>query len=285
MGIYSLTLSSPGIPTLGIGTGGAFGLNSLDLGFPDIRVVEFPRPAADGMIDETKYIGRRVISADIVLFPGTWVQEQTLRAFMSPDTRTSMLITPPDGPELVTTVRGASLAAPIVLEDLSAGVKRLNAQWSAPLGTLESAITKTAVVVAAGSTAADGRPYNLQFDRDYPNAGPSGTTAMTNAGTEHAYPVVKVYGPCTGPRLVHLEQNRELNFPTLSIAASDFLEIDTRAKTIRYNGDPNDSRYDALDFATSSWWSLAPGLQQIRFVPTTFTAPSQAQITWRDAWI
>ena len=285
MSVYTITLAAPNLPTLTIGVGGSFGLKSLDLGFPQIRQSEFARPDADGIIDETTFIGKRLITADIVLFPGTWLEEQSLRAFMSPQTRASMLITTPDNNELVTTVRGASLSAPIVLEDETAGVKRINAQWSAALGVLESAEVKTGVIPAAGSTLPSGRVYDLVFDRDYPDAGPSGSATITNAGTQNAYPVVKIYGPCVGPRLVNVSQGHELDFPGLTILAGEFLEIDLRAKTIRYNGDPADSRYNTLDFTLSTWWGLTPGPQQVRFIPDTFSLPSQAQITWRDAWI
>ena len=284
-GSYQITLSTPEVPTLTIGDGGDFGLRALDLGFPQVRAVVSPRPAADGVIDETTYIGSRLITADIILYPGTWEREQALRAFLSPRYRSSMAITPPDGPELVTTVRGAALSAPVVLEDLTGGVKRINAQWTAPFGILESAAMNTVVVAAAGTVLAAGRTYDLQFDRDYPAADPSGSSTVTNAGTAEAYPVLKVHGPCTAPAIAHTTSGRVLSFPTLTINEGDFLEIDTRNKTIRYNANADDSRYGALDFAISSWWSLSPGLQRIRFIPETFTAPSQVQVTWRDAWI
>lgn len=283
--MYSLTLSTPGLTTVTIGDGGDFGLTQLDLGFPEIREVSTARPSADGTIDETSLIGRRAITAQILLLPGTWTREQDLRAFLSPRWRSSMLITLPDAPDLVTTVRGASMTAPVELEDLAGNIKRISCQWIAPLGVLESSVVRSAIATAAGSVPSPGRVYDLVFDRDYPDAAPSGTVTCTNAGTSDAYPLLKVYGPCTGPVVQHIESGRELAFPGLSIAAGDFLEIDTRDRTIRYNGNQADSRYDTLDFDVSSWWGFAPGTQQVRFVPDTFTAPSQVLISWRDAWL
>ena len=282
---YTLTLSTPGLSSVTIGDGGDFGLRSLDLGFPEVRQEAYPAPAADGTIDQTQYFGRRLITADIVLSPGTWAREQALRAFLSPQFRSSMAIEPDDETKLVTTVRGAAMSAPVTIEDLGANVRRMQAQWVAPLGILESFDQRSAISYAAGSVSAAGRTYDLTFNRDYPDAPPAGSVVVTSAGTANAYPILRVYGPCTGPVLEHTDLGRMMDFPALTIAAGDFLEIDTRAKTIRYNGNADDSRYGELDFATSAWFWLTPGTQRIRFVPDTFTTPSQVQITWRDAWV
>jgi hypothetical protein len=168
---------------------------------------------------------------------------------------------------------------------LAGGLKRISCQWVSPLGVLESNVGSTAIAYAAGSVAAAGRVYDLSFNRDYPTAPPSGSAPVLNKGTTAAYPLLKVYGPCTGPVIEHLGLARQLAFPGLSIASGDFLEIDTRYKTIRYNGNAADSRYDTLDFNVSSWWDFPPGEQLVRYVPDTFTAPSQVQISWRDAWL
>ena len=282
---YTLTLSTPGLTSVTIGDGGDFGLRSLDLGFPEIRQESYAQPGADGTIDNTRYFGRRLITASVVLNPGSWQREQDLRAFLSPQFRASMTIEPTAGTKLTTTVRGAAFSAPITIEDLGGNVRRMQAQWVAPLGILESFDLREAIAHAAGSVPAAGRTYDLSFDRDYPAAPPSGSAEVVNAGSANAYPVLRVYGPCTGPLIEHTELGKSMDFPTLSIAAGDFLEIDTRSKTIRYNGDPADSRYGDLDFATSAWFWLVPGSQRVRFIPDSFTAPSQVQITWRDAWV
>ncbi len=97
--------------------------------------------------------------------------------------------------------------------------------------------------------------------------------------------MIDVYGPATAPRIEHDASGRVLDFPTLTIDAGQFLRIDVAERTVRYNALASDSRYDDLDFDESEWFYIHPGTQRIRFEATSPTAPAQAVITWRDAWL
>ena len=39
-----------------------------------------------------------------------------------------------------------------------------------------------------------------------------------------------------------------------------------------------------LNFATTDWWTLSPGLNALRYYPVTADAGAQAQLSYRPAW-
>jgi phage-related protein len=139
-------------------------------------------------------------------------------------------------------------------------------------------------VYAVAAGAAVGRAYSLTFSRTYPASPVLGSGSFVNAGDDDAYPLIRIYGPVTEPVLDNNTQGKSLTFAGLTLSATEYLEIDTRAKTILLNGDTANSRYDKLVFPTSDWWWLSPGINLIRFHPATFTdGVTLAELTWRDA--
>src|SRR5690606_25267582 len=129
--------------------------------------------------------------------------------------------------------------------------RQLTVQWVAPLGILESADLHSALARPSSTDPPDGREYDLEFDREYPSAEPSGSVLVVNAGNVDAYPVIRIYGPCDDPGLEH-ESGAVIEFDGLSVAAGEYVELDVRARTIRYLSNPADSRYSDLKFPTSS---------------------------------
>jgi hypothetical protein len=71
----------------------------------------------------------------------------------------------------------------------------------------------------------------------------------------------------------------------LVLAAGEYVEIDTRAKTARLLSSVTASRLSYIDFSTNSWWQIQRGIQQIRYAATDPTAGSQAVITYRPVWL
>jgi hypothetical protein len=96
---------------------------------------------------------------------------------------------------------------------------------------------------------------------------------------------VDIYGPCSGPLFRVVNTGATLSFSSLSLAAGDYLHIDTAARTITLNNDPSQSRYDALDMATSQWPSLPPGSPQVVFSPASSSAGCVAVVSWRSTWL
>lgn len=288
MGI-TLRLHDPSIPDdllIAEGIAAGYYLRNLNLGDAETREIAENAPDADGTIDTTAHIGARAVSAEITVttVDGTGTLHDLiarLRAYTHPRLRPTLFVTDGDGPELQIALRRGTFDAPAGLEH----VRTVAAQWIAPAGVLESAELHTVLATNGGTGTEAGRLYDLVHPRVYPSSPVLGSALAVNAGTADAYPLLRIYGPCTDPVVVNDTAGRSLTFSGLTIATGQFLEIDTRARTIRYNADPADSRYSKLVFPTSRWWSLAPGENRVRFTPATGSGGAVTEIVYRDTYL
>lgn len=114
-------------------------------------------------------------------------------------------------------------------------------------------------------------------------APPAGAMVVFNAGQADTWPVLRLDGPMTNP-IVTIAESAAVIALTYTLAAGEYLLIDTnpRRRSIRLNGSAN--RYSALRFVASNWGPLIPGNNNVRLGLDAFTAPAGLQVTWRDAW-
>ena len=61
--------------------------------------------------------------------------------------------------------------------------------------------------------------------------------------------------------------------------------MDVAARAANLNSDPAQPVLSYLDFASSSWWLMQPGDNDVRYDPATASAGAEADITFRGAWI
>ena len=286
MSALSMVLSRAGADPVAVGCGAAFDFRALDLGWPTVRAVTEDVTGADGTIDRTEYFGARALTATIYSRAATWAQRQALRGYLAPEARSTALLSglPGGAPTLRADIRGAAASSPTRQIDVFRGSELIMCQWVIPTGIWESDTLHEVDIMPAGSGGVPGRTYPLTFPRTYPAAPVAGSRVIVNAGSATAYPTIKIYGPITAPIIDNLEGD-DYSFPTLTITAGNYLEIDTRARTILYNSDPADSRRHLLDYTTgSSWWGLG-STQSIRLRGTGTAAPTKAVISWRDAYL
>lgn len=283
----TVTLQAAGIDTLLIGPDwGVIGIQ-LDIGYPQPRVVSSPAPDANGTDDTTRFHGESTITMQLHLFDDNdrvWELEQRLRAFMRPDLRPVMTIQrSPTAPVQQATLVPSTLSAVIGQFD-STRDQPVSLQWRNPRGVLESAVQHTATAYAAGDGSIAGLVAPVVAPWVLNAAPPNGSVEVVNSGTADAYPLLRLYGPCDGPSITLETTGDELAFDdSLTVSAGDFLEVNTREKTIRYNASAGDSRDTYL--TVPEWWSIPPGVHRIRYQPSDFSAPSNALILWRDAWL
>ena len=156
------------------------------------------------------------------------------------------------------TVRGSTAAQQFTINDLQQNIDRVTVQWIGVDGVLESAAPNSRETGPAGVAEVGGRPYPLDYDIDFPNAAASGSVVVENKGVAESYPVVRIFGPVDDPVVslidAAVQPSKSLGFVGLSIAANDYLELDLKAHTALYNGNPLDNRFGSIDFASSSWW-------------------------------
>lgn len=273
------------------GTHGLF-LVDLDLGYPTPRDVVEALTEADGTDDSTEFFGASVVTvrAAAVATVSATKQEvlDRLARFMVPRARPVLYYALEDGgPERRAVLRAQARSAPLLSPWGFDDMQEVQAGWVNPAGITESAAEEMEAVFAAGETE-DGRTYDLEFDRVYPESQPIGQVTVTNSGIVAVAPIIRLFGPCTNPRIENQTTDEVLEFTAnggLVLASGDYVEIDVAAATVRLNGEADQSRYGRIDWAVSSLWRLNPGDNEVRYYPEVFASPSQAQVFYRSAWI
>lgn len=261
---------------------------SLDIGFPEERPVERNRALADGVIDESRYFGRRAITVTIRLdnrIATTQALLDPLLAFMSqrrrPTLTWALAGSPTDFRSVV--VRGVDAPIPIP------GPKYLTIVCSFRTeGSYLLSPTETCIILDPNNPEPEvGRVYDLTFDRQYIPTPPVGGVYVLNSGTAPANwratlrynainPIITV-----GSSVMNFSQNGGI-----SLITGQTLVIDTLERTILLNGDPALSRYDRVNFEDWTWDDLLlePGYNLVRLQGTGFTFTTQLEFCWLDHW-
>lgn len=265
--------------------GGVF-LQSLDAPMPAVREVAESRTDDDGTRDTTSLFGARACSIDLLVTQDPRAVEDELTRFLHPRSR-PFLVVEDDGWSQARRLRLRSdqFSAPLGLDLARVDARRIAAAWKAPDGIWEAA-EPTEQTVAADVESTDGRTYSKAYPWSYPGTLSSGATIVGNLGSIPSHFTARLYGPCTGPRLINGATGEELTFTSsLSLAAGEYVEVDTRERTAYLLSQTSASRLTYLDFEATSWWRIEPGDNPIRYVPATSSAGAAAVITYRPAWL
>ncbi len=254
-------------------------------GSPSIRAVVESRADGDGEVDTTLRFGSRAVALELraIDTPAAFLDELTF--FTRPSARPYLYV---DDDEWAQTrrlrLRVEQWSAPLDA-DQAPFIRDMQAQWRCPDGTWESE-DETPVIVGADAPASVGfsAPFSAPISLTATAATNSAQTA--NVGNTETYFTARMYGPCTAPRLVNDTTGEELTFSSaLTLAAGEYVEVDTQNRTAYLNSSTSESRLGYVDFSVSTWWQVQPGLQDIRFAPTSPSAGSQAEITYRPRWL
>lgn len=129
-------------------------------------------------------------------------------------------------------------------------------------------------------TTEGGREFNEVPPITFGAVSTGGLFTCTNDGTVLTWPVIKLTGPVTNPRITNVTTDETLELE-LVVASGDYVLLDTDARTVLLNGTA--SRYSSLA-QDSTWWGLQPGDNEVRYEASTTTA-STITVTWRSAWL
>lgn len=268
-----------------------FIVQEIDLGCPTPRVVTDDLPAQDGADDQTSYFSSRtvqltgyVVSSDA---GSRSLALDSLMPFLRPKARPTLVYALDcDVDERCLDMRVGQWSAPITHPESAT----FSVQWVCPNPiAYEQSINEVDVPLAAGSTR--GRTYPRTYPRVYPTSTGGGGYLVTTGGTYDSWPTIQIHGPCTDPAIYWLDPDTgdftgtQLVFSGLTIDSGDYVEIDTRARTVLLNGDPGANRYNLVDFAATSWGPLLPGPNFLRFVPASADSGVTAGIFWRDSFL
>jgi hypothetical protein len=271
----------------GADNGGGFWLTDFTPGFPEVRKVQAANPGYDGTTDYTRFYGAKVVAATVRILPAATTMQtlSTLRGWVAPRRSVQMFYTPAGMDERVLYLRGEQLGADLPERTIRIGVVDVQMQWSCPDGVEFSAETAQTVVTLQTALATGGRLYPLTFPRTYPAQTGTGVAVITNAGTVPSAPVVRVFGPCTGPIVTNETTGQVIAMSGFTLGSTDYVEIDMAAKTVQLRGEPGGDANRRSRVTTAGWWQLEPGANTIRFTAESGTVPAQCLVLSQDAWI
>jgi len=260
---------------------------TLDDRTPAARVSSEARTNADGEDDNTAYHGARAISVTLSLHGGEDgggpVEDliDQLAAYTTPDLRPYLVKDAQNGrPARRIRLRGDSMSAPREMP----GYAAVQVSWSAPAGVWES-VDEVSVSVLAGADVEPGLAHPRFYPKVYPATTLTGAVPVVNGGTRPTPPVMRLYGPCTDPRLVNVTTGLQQSLIGLNLATDQYAEVDVLASTIRLNGRPAESLDAYRDWGNTSFWWLAPGTNYIRYVPASVSGDSpRAVLTFRETY-
>jgi hypothetical protein len=260
---------------------------SVDIGFPTVRAVTAAYPTRDGDYDTTTLFGPRAVTITGSLIASDYGPRQqawsTLARWAQPSIRPRLVYAIDAGmPTLTLGLRGSQMSGPF--NDIS--VSAFTVSWVAPDPISHGVDVHQLTVQPESTGTIAGRAYPLTFNRTYPvpSPGGSGMGTATNGGDYPTWPLLRFYGPCTNPAVYWVTPaTGAVVFTGLTIAAGDYLDVDTFAQTALLNGQTGASRYSYLDFTQTRWQPFYAGDTTIRFAPASFSPPCQLLASWSDA--
>lgn len=280
-------LSVPILPADGVSA------QILDVAVP-ARAVTEDRVAAHGSYDTTRYLSAAAVSLSLLLYPGvTQTPEKfwdAIGPLLNPGLRPALVVANdqwPTGPRQLT-VRYDSTAKPF--SDPTNWPVQIS--WQAPAGVWESAALTTAVIqsLIASTTGFEfGSSGAVITSAGYvfPATSQPSPSQVISAGNATSQWQALLYGPCTGPRLANDSTGQTIEFGTgLNLNLGDYVLLDSATQSAQLNSDPSPSAsvLQFLNFATSDWWLVQPGLNILRYYPASADPGSQAQLSFRAAW-
>jgi len=246
---------------------------------PVVRSNDLPRAGQHGVLSGDDRLGERPVSATILIRPSTDIAEQAARRTLAGAWQ----------PRLSTATIGLWWMEDNGQKYVLFGKPRGSGSALQPTLPTEARFLATdpRIYAAAQTVLSTGLPTlsgGLSFPASAPfvfgTAGAGGSLAASHNGTIETPWVATFTGPLVAPAIEHSGQARTLSLSGASLAAGETLVIDSAARTVLLNGTA--SRYSWLA-ATSSWFTLEPGSNALRF--TAASGSGTCQIAYRDAWL
>lgn len=261
-------------------------VTKLDVSSPDARAEATDRTDDDGVDDDTRRHGASSVSLELKVYDNPQRLLDQLKPYVRFGRRPYLCLTDDewDGERRVR-LRADQWSAPLPWEGLGRWVD-VQLQWKAPDGVWE-ATEPTTVEVRAATELLAGLVFPTPAPWTFPPTSPPGVATNHNPGTEPAHQVVRLYGPCVGPRWTCDTTGESLVFKSsLVLGLGEYVEVDTQRQSVLAMSEPDASRLSHLDFAASTWWKVPPGESTLRFHPVSQAeAGSAAVATYRATWL
>ena len=245
---------------------------------PAIRGDGGDLPGGDGGVDSNPLYSPRVISLS-----GTAIAPTAALA-LAARTRFSSLLDASRGGVLTVTENGQALSCVV----RPSGPFRADAPLGGQAFGFQMQLTAPdprkygpAVEVATGlSGSTGGLVFPMSFPLDFGSSA-GGSVALVNDGTVKSWPVLRINGPVSNPRILNPVNGDQLRIG-LTLGIGDYLDIDTSARTVLLQGTA--SRRGAVS-ATGEWLPVPPGGASFTFGGDTYEAAASLTVSARSAWI
>ncbi|MFD0902326.1 phage distal tail protein [Actinomadura sediminis] len=262
-------------------------LQGLSAPMPEVREVSENRTEDDGVRDETMLFGSRAVSIELLVTQDPRGVEDELARYLHPRVR-PFLVVEDDGWSQARRIRlrVSQFDKPLELDLARIDARKISVGWVAPDGIWEADVAAEETVVADVDTSGDGFSLPVTLPLTLTATQETGASLLTNLGAVPSHFTAKLYGPCTAPSLVNETTGEEITFTSgLTLASGEYVEIDTRERTANLLSNAATTRLHLIDFTSTSWWQLQPGLNQIRYAPAPSEPGAAAIITYRPAWL
>lgn len=253
---------------------------------PAERVQVDNRPGADGGIVFDGYDGPRfpTLTGYIRSFASLTTRrtfEDSMRAACRSIRRAdgTLLWTPTGGVQRQTAVR---LYQALQITSDASLIKTFAISLVAADGTaVYEAQTSGSTSALTTATGSFGFPFAFPFTFGAASGG--GQVSITPGGDVETYPLVRIFGACSDPKIVNVATGAYVSLPGLSIAAGQYVDVDMRLQTVMRGGTV--SVISNLDVSNSTFWSLAAGVAQtVQLVASSFDSNAAATVFYSNAW-
>lgn len=259
------------------------GVQGLDS--PDFRLVIDSSPQIDGAIVYDGYSGGRypILSGYIRANAGLTARlasEDAMRACVLSLTRADGTLswTPTGSTARRLTVR---LFQPLSIASDQAVLKTFAISLVASDPTIYGSTVTSTDTGSLGANTGGWNLVNWHFPFSF-GSFVTGTATIVNAGNAQSYPVCRIYGQCTAPKVTNLTTGQYVSFPSLTIPTGSYVEVNMLTQTVKLNGVTDYTRY--LDVVNSSFWSLAAGSNSIRLQAASTDANAKVTTIWSNGY-
>lgn len=256
-------------------------MSTAGLGMPDVRRSDVVRPRDHGMIPGTNFLPGRTVDINLQVI-GTSAADLDAKLAQVASAGADVGLT----------------EAPLVFLLPGESKRRINCRMTKRAVLVDGDYTFGKALVYLEFFATDPRLYDNVLTSQaltlpsssgglaWPLGWPlgwgtvvSGLVNVTNSGTFPTRPVVTFIGPLTSPSIQNVTTGLTWasNF---DLQSGDQLVVDFDARTVLLNGTA--SRYSTV-LATSTWWELLAGVNQLRLGASAGTGT--ATVVFRSAWI
>lgn len=228
-------------------------------GTPEMRDVSAPMPDDDGIIELSEHLQPRAITLQGYLYqPGDWsgffAKLDALKRWLAPGDR-QFDFTLQDGSHR----RCVGRVVGGVDVDEGDMTTRPFVEWQAQVRCADPLLYGAAlrsVTFNPLTSTAGGLTWPLRWPLVFQATGADGAVQVTNEGSASAKPLWQITGPWTDPWLENMTTGVRFYTEGLVLGASDVLQVDAAARTVRVNGVERPSVVD--------WGRSKDGLPKLR---------------------